>query len=139
VIDPVSISRRALEAVRTHAADAWPEECCGLLLGTPLRIERAMRARNDAPDRLRRFLIHPADHFAAIRTARVHHWSVIGAYHSHPDGRPIPSATDLAEAFADDTFLHLVTGPNSPGSIPEIAAYRLTGGNFVGVPLVTVP
>lgn len=139
MIDGVSITTRAVDAIRAHAADAWPEECCGLLVGTPHRIERAMRARNAAPDRLRHFRIHPPDHFAAIRAARVQYWSVIGAYHSHPDGAPIPSAIDLQEAFADDQFLHLIAGPSSPGREPEVAAYRLTTGNFVVVPLVRVP
>lgn len=139
MIDPISITTRALEGIRAHATDAWPEECCGLLLGTPLRIERVMRARNDAPDRLRRFVIRPADHFAAIRTARVHYWSVVGAYHSHPEGAPIPSPTDVAEAVADEQFLHVIAGPSSPGQESEIAAYRLIAGNFAAVPLVRVP
>jgi proteasome lid subunit RPN8/RPN11 len=139
VTDPVSITTRVLEAIRAHAADAWPEECCGLLLGTPLRVERAMRARNDAADRLRRFVIHPADHFAALRAARVHYWSVVGAYHSHPESEPVPSPTDLQEAVHDENFLQLIAGPSSPGRELRLAAYRFVTGNFVPVPLVRVP
>jgi proteasome lid subunit RPN8/RPN11 len=57
---------------------------------------------------VRRFLVDPADHFAAIRIARSMRLEVVGAYHSHPSGPPVPSATDLAEAHSGGEFLHVI-------------------------------
>jgi proteasome lid subunit RPN8/RPN11 len=137
-VESISITASALGAIVAHARDEWPEECCGLLIGTPHRVERVHRARNVAPDRLRRFTIDPRDHFFALRAARVHYWSVVGAYHSHPEGLPVPSLTDVSEAVPDARFLQLIVGPSSQEREPGIAAYRLLSGNFVEIPLVTV-
>jgi proteasome lid subunit RPN8/RPN11 len=139
VNDAVRLSGNAWDAVLHHAAAAWPEECCGLLLGKSDTIVEARPARNIAQDRLRRFQIDPADHFAAIRDARASGRTVVGAYHSHPRGEPRPSPTDFAEAFEDSEFVHVIVRPCVPeadNAESAVAAYRLIAGNFVKVPLV---
>jgi desampylase len=105
----IVIRAHALRSVAAHARDAWPQECCGLLLGTTRSIEAAYRARNDHEERRTRYLVRPEDHFAAIRVARARTLEIVGAYHSHPAGRPRPSATDRDEAHAGG-FIYLIAG-----------------------------
>src|SRR5215207_7913594 len=105
----ISVRAHALRAVAAHARDAWPQECCGLLLGTPGSIEAVCRARNEHEERGTRYLVRPEDHFTAIRLARTQALDVVGAYHSHPAGRPRPSATDREEAHAGG-FIYLIAG-----------------------------
>jgi proteasome lid subunit RPN8/RPN11 len=139
---PVYIATAACDAIARHAAEAWPEECCGLLIADGPAIVEAAPARNIAAEPRRRFQIDPADHFAAIRASRLAGRRVVGAYHSHPMGEPQPSPTDLAEAFDDPDFIHVIVRPRAQTGeegAERIAAYRLTTGNFVAVPLVTVP
>jgi proteasome lid subunit RPN8/RPN11 len=97
-----------LREIAAHARDAWPNECCGLLIGGAHTIEAAHRARNlhDSPVR---YLVQPEDHFAAIRRARARGLEVVGAYHSHPAGRPGPSPVDRAEAQPSQ-FIHVIAG-----------------------------
>lgn len=83
-------------------------ECCGLLIGTPAGIESVHRAENVRESPMR-YLVRPDDHFRAIRLARARGLEVIGAYHSHPSGRPRPSATDRDEAQGED-FLYVIAG-----------------------------
>src|SRR6185312_10543713 len=89
---------------------AFPRECCGLIEGfteaDQFRATRLHPARNlaDAPDR---FEIDPADQFAAAKSARLRGTAIIGCYHSHPDGEPKPSNTDLARA-GEENFLWLI-------------------------------
>ena len=90
-----------------HAREEAPRECCGLLIGRGREIVRSARARNLDPS-LSRYLIDPADHFEAIRTARASGMEVIGAYHSHPTGDPVPSASDVAEASGGAKFLYVI-------------------------------
>jgi desampylase len=94
--------------IAAHARDAWPNECCGLLIGDAHTIEAVHRARNlhDGPAR---YLVRPEDHFAAIRRARAQALEVVGAYHSHPDGRPRPSTVDRDEAQPAE-FIHVIAG-----------------------------
>ena len=127
----MTIAREVIADIEAHARDTAPEECCGLLLGTPDRIAASVRARNIADDRERRFLIEPHDHFAAIRRGRTLGFDVIGAYHSHPASPAVPSETDRLEAF--EAFVFVIVGAM------ETRAWRLSSGNFTEVPLVRLP
>jgi proteasome lid subunit RPN8/RPN11 len=130
----LEIAADAIDAMERHVVAAAPEECCGLLLGTTDLIAIAFPARNDAAEPLRRYEINPADHFAAIRQARKLSLDVIGAYHSHPRSEPVPSPTDLNQAFA--AFIFVILGPSDG---PRVRAWRLDEGNFTEVPLVRCP
>jgi proteasome lid subunit RPN8/RPN11 len=130
----LQIAADAIDAMERHAVTAAPEECCGLLLGTTDLIAIALPARNDAAEPLRRYEINPADHFAAIRQARKLNLDVIGAYHSHPRSEPVPSPTDLNQAF--EAFIFVILGLSDG---PRVRAWRLDEGNFAEVPLVRCP
>ena len=128
-------------AIIAHALAAAPEECCGLLLGRGDTIVEAVRTRNSAEDRTRRYRIDPRDHFAALRHARQRSLEIIGAYHSHPrlvddsgTTSPAPSPTDVAEAFSN--FVYMIVGVS--GRSARMAAFQLIDGNFVPVPFVRV-
>jgi desampylase len=105
---PIGIRAAVLREIAVHAREEWPNECCGLLIGTPCSIEAAHRARNlhDSPTR---YLVRPEDQVAAIRRARAQALEVVGAYHSHPAGRPRPSPTDREEAQPSD-LIYLIAG-----------------------------
>ena len=129
----IEIRKSVVDMIRDHARREAPNECCGLLLGTPSLIGQARPARNiqSSPNR---YLIDPADHFAAIREARAAGCQIIGAYHSHPNSAPNPSPTDLREA----TYRNYVYVITSPGLAEEVAGYRLVEMEFVAVELVIV-
>jgi proteasome lid subunit RPN8/RPN11 len=118
-----------------HAREAAPDECCGLLLGRGDEIAEAVRARNVAEQPAARFLIDPADHFAALRRARERGLDVVGFYHSHPSSPPEPSARDLAEFSYPGHLYAIVSLQAEPA---EIRLFRFVDGNFHRVPLVTV-
>jgi proteasome lid subunit RPN8/RPN11 len=94
------ISAAAVEAIAADAADAYPEEACGILIGEPGRVHRVVRCANVAPaeQRLRRFELDPADVIRVRRELRGTPEAIIGFYHSHPDHPAEPSRTDL-ESF----------------------------------------
>jgi proteasome lid subunit RPN8/RPN11 len=127
------MGRGVAEALLKHAREEAPHECCGLLIGTPERIEEAWRARNLEASHTR-YRIDPADHFAAIRAARARGLAVVGAYHSHPGTAAVPSRRDAKEVTYPDylyVIVSLAEGP--PGAI---RAYRPQRGNFREVRLV---
>ncbi|MEP9400868.1 Mov34/MPN/PAD-1 family protein [Sphingomonas silueang] len=98
-----------LLALLRAAADSRIE-LCGLLRGEGRRIVAADPAANVAADPARTFEIDPAALFAAHRDARRPGGAaVVGCYHSHPSGDPMPSATDAAQA-APDGMLWLILG-----------------------------
>ena len=124
------LGRAALDAAISHAREAAPAECCGVLLGSDEVVTEARRTRNRAIDR-NRFLIDPEDHIDARREARARGLAVVGFYHSHPHSAPVPSPTDLEEASYPD-HLYLIVGLS--GDEPDARLYRLEAGRFLELP-----
>jgi proteasome lid subunit RPN8/RPN11 len=96
------ISRALADEIRERARAAYPLECCGLLLGAPETdtVSALVPAANVASDPAHCFEIDPAVLIAAHKAARAGGPAILGAYHSHPDGDPVPSPTDAAMAEA---------------------------------------
>ncbi len=133
---PVIFRSGAIADAVAHAQAEAPRECCGLLLGTPGRVERAFRARNALHSRTR-YLVNPADHFEALRSARADGLEVVGAYHSHPASPPTPSPRDHAEASYPG-FVYLIVGNVAAGS-PDVRAFSFESGNFQPLDIVRSP
>jgi proteasome lid subunit RPN8/RPN11 len=130
---PVRIAATVVDAIIAHAREAAPRECCGLLLGSADRIEASVRTRNLAPEPTR-FLIDPKGHIDGRRHARERGLDVVGFYHSHARSAAFPSERDRDEAGYPD-HLYMIVSLREPS---EARLFRLTAGNFVEVPFVTV-
>lgn len=118
-----------------HARTDAPFECCGLLVGLEGTIVQNVRTTNVARSRTR-YLVAPAEHFALIRALRGTDRVIAGAYHSHPRGRAVPSARDIAEAF-DPELLYVIVGLEGAAG-PDLRAYRIRSGSFTELPLVVM-
>ncbi|WP_310533986.1 M67 family metallopeptidase [Novosphingobium sp.] len=97
----IGVTSGAIATVLEFAAREHPREACGLLLGRAGVIERAQPCANVAADPLRHFEIDPAALIAAHRAERAGGEALIGYWHSHPEGHPLPSATDCEHASGD--------------------------------------
>jgi proteasome lid subunit RPN8/RPN11 len=131
----VGLRSAALESVVEHAREAFPRECCGLLLGRRGDIADVFPARNIADEPERRFLIDPEDHFAARRAARTRGLDVIGFYHSHPRSPAEPSERDRAE-FTYAGHLYLIVSVRAEPA--EVGLFQFDAGNFQRLSFVRV-
>ncbi len=97
--------------LHAEAQAAFPAECCGLLegirQGPDIQVVAAHPARNVAPDPLKGFLVDPELHFRLLRALRGTERSIVGCYHSHPNGRPGPSSIDRA-TICEDGFVWVI-------------------------------
>lgn len=140
----LSIAEHHLAAVRAHAADAFPEECCGFLFGRAAAdggasVEAVLPAKNEAPEhRASRFLISPEKVLRARRRARGLGLEVIGYYHSHPDGTAAPSAHDFEDAWPATSYLIVPVAEGAPGP-PRSWRLRDDRGGFVEERIVPTP
>ena len=103
----VRIARRVLHRIVSEAEATPTREVCGLLLGSADRITEALSCINVAPDPLVAFEIDPAQLIAAHRAERNGGSAILGCYHSHLRGAPVPSPRDAAAA-APDGWLWLI-------------------------------
>ena len=95
------VSGPVRDALQAHVDRDFPHEACGLLIGRVepegVLITRSVRCRNEAPveERHHRFSIDPRAVINVRRTLRGTSESIVGFYHSHTNGRAVPSALDL--------------------------------------------
>ena len=90
--------------IEREGADAYPNECCGILFGIEARegdqlrrvVERIEKVENEfqEQERFHRFLITPDTLMKAEKAAATEGRIVLGFYHSHPDAPARPSDYD---------------------------------------------
>lgn len=113
----VCLSARLHQEIRDLSARHWPEECCGLLLAArshPNRIVRVVPARNVADDPRNAFEIDPQTLIDTHRAVRQSEEIVAGCFHSHPNGKVLPSTTDRNRAD-EHGFLWLIVACDHTG------------------------
>jgi len=117
--------RPALAAqILAHARAEAPREACGLLIGLGGAVEAVVPARNVAEEPTRFFRLDERDLVRGMFDAERRGLTLVGFYHSHPDGVPVPSATDIAQSHYPDAA-HVIAGLRAD---PALAAWRLRYG-----------
>jgi proteasome lid subunit RPN8/RPN11 len=125
-------------AIRAEGERAYPNECCGVLLGVMdeggkkqmsgiIPIENA----REAEEQYHRFRIEAEDLMKAELAARKQGWEVLGFYHSHPDHPACPSDYDREYALP---FYSYVIVSVERGKAAELTSWELTAdrGEFNG-------
>ncbi len=133
----LTLARPAHMLIAVHARARFPEECCGLLIGT-LRagkalVMRAVPAANVAPParRKRHFEIDPGVLFTVQRALRErgtprHREVILGYFHSHPRGNARPSGADLAGAH-EPGLVTLIAAPSGKAGVVPLRAWLRLG------------
>ena len=125
---PLQLTTQHDEAIRAHAAQDYPHECCGFLVGQVdgetvmvIRTVPAANLRDDSPRN--RFEIDPGDLVKTDRAARAEGLGVVGFYHSHPDAPARPSEFDREHAWAGYCYVIVSVQAGLPR---EMRNWRLT-------------
>ncbi|MDR2740748.1 MAG: M67 family metallopeptidase [Treponema sp.] len=121
------------QAIREEGEKAYPNECCGFVLGT-LREAGGRKAEalipidnaREAEEQYHRFAIEPEDFMQAEKNARDRNLEILGFYHSHPDHPARPSDYDREQALPFYSCLIVSVEKGKPGVLTswELAADR---------------
>jgi proteasome lid subunit RPN8/RPN11 len=119
-----TIVPEAVEEIRRHASETYPDECCGALIAaSDGRIVEAFRLPNTtAAGARRRFRVAPSDYRLSEERAREKQGTLAGFYHSHPDHPARPSQHDLDHAWPNFTYIIIAVDGGAPG---DITSWRL--------------
>jgi proteasome lid subunit RPN8/RPN11 len=108
----IRIESEAWQSMVKHAREAYPNECCGAMLGSTdgetknvkigMVLENAFEGAQAA-----RYELRPEDLLAADKAAREKGMDLIGIYHSHPDCDAYFSKTDLQNSCPWYSFVVL--------------------------------
>ncbi len=133
----IHITIADLERIEAAGVTAYPDECCGLLIGHDLEgggieVVRVVESENVEPSdtRARFFEIDPRLLIALQRDLRGARDRIVGHYHSNPDHPARPSAHDARRAWQPE-MVWLITSVIG-GEAAETTAHVLEdgGGGF---------
>ena len=100
------LAQAHLDAVKDAAEAAYPNECCGLLVGRrdgdDRTVDQVVESRNLASDPSNSFEIDMRLRLTLQKQLRGKGREIIGHYHSHPDGPARPSERDREQAWEPD-------------------------------------
>ena len=109
----ILLTAAQLASIADAAEAAFPDECCGLLIGhgrQRIHVTRLIPAANLLRGANHdRFELDPRSRFDAERAVRGTAQRIVGHWHSHPDGSAHPSPTDLEQAWEPD-LVWLIVG-----------------------------
>ncbi len=127
-----------------YAREAFPEEACGLLIGTRAGdahvLTHIRAARNLHPQRENRYYLDPLEYAKAEKFCLKHaneNVRVLGFWHSHPQSEPKPSEIDLKDALELEKsfpaqYLYLIVSLKNQDQ-PELACWTLKQNEFTSV------
>ena len=108
----IVLDAQLLKRIEDAAEAAYPDECCGLLVGRgeapgppggALVVTRVEASPNVAAGGTRdQFEVDPQVRFDLMRALAGGDERIVGHYHSHPDHPPRPSERDLEMALEPD-------------------------------------
>jgi proteasome lid subunit RPN8/RPN11 len=145
----IRVPQHLLDAITAAAEAAYPDECCGLLVGRDagggIEVTAVEPSPNEASGSRRdNFEVSPQLRFNVMRRLDKANAAggpperIVGHYHSHPDHPAAPSARDLEMAFEPE-FVWLIVGVEK-GRATSATAHLLdeTAGRFREIRLVPV-
>lgn len=132
---PLRFDPSERDRIARFAEAAYPSETCGLLFGTrepggDVRVTRAVRVPNAAVSRTESYRFAADGPGSASRPGGGSE-EVLGAWHSHPDRPPRPSARDLEGADPDLLYVAVSVRAGRAGAR---CAWRVTSAPAVRSP-----
>ena len=118
--------------------DGYPDEACGLFVGTMFEgeptglVTEARPCRNEAGSSLV-YRIDGRDQLAAMRAAEERGEEVVGCWHSHTHTDAYPSPTDVAQAKWYPDWVYVIVSLKY--EVPELHAYRIVDDTVTEVPV----
>lgn len=122
----IYLSTAHFEDIQHHCKECWPEEACALLIGTlfdenEYRVSSVALSNNIAADRKRYFEIDPGLRIRLEKELRDKTESIIGVFHSHPNGPALPSRQD-EKMIIERHLVWLIAASTSSG-IADLNAF----------------
>ena len=120
---PLALQAGVAEAIRSHASETYPNECCGALYGRDGVVTATFALPNTTEEGpRRRFLVRPQDYRDAEKRATELKVDLLGFYHSHPDHPAKPSQYDLDHAWPFFSYIIVAVRAGTP---EDMTSWRL--------------
>ncbi|HEX4794563.1 MAG TPA: M67 family metallopeptidase [Humisphaera sp.] len=126
-VSDLVISAELHRQIEAEGVAAYPNECCGMLLGRDIADHGAKRRILDrlvagsntfaADEQYHRFSIDPLQQMKVEREAEKKGLSLLGYYHSHPDHPARPSEYDREHAWPFYSYVIVAIAKGKPADM----------------------
>jgi len=131
----IEISRALYESMVQQVLSVYPIEGCGLLAGKDVRIQQMY-----AVDNIRNspivYEMDPGQQLRAMIDLEENGWELMAIYHSHPNGPPTPSASDVSQAYYPDAAYVIISLIDQQH--PTVRCFNIVSGKVTEIPLQLV-
>ena len=116
----LKLSKQIETEIRQAGADAYPNECCGIMFGSEdgddhvVKSLRPIVNARESGEQYHRFLITAEEMMQAELEARRLGLEIVGFYHSHPDHPAKPSDYDRDHALPFYSYIILRVAKGRP-------------------------
>lgn len=125
------LSEAQAQQIVAHARADAPREACGIIAGRGETASEIIPIPNAAADPLHTYYMDERRLAEALISLEQRKLELVGFYHSHPNGEPLPSPTDTRQATYPDTP-YLIVGLKGEA---KLAAWLLRRGQVTPVTL----
>jgi proteasome lid subunit RPN8/RPN11 len=134
----IIIPKTELEIIKKHAAEIFPYEACGGLLGRLEGDDKLIVKVYPAENRFGKiawdsFEIEPKDMLEMDKISRKENLEILGFYHSHPNHPAIPSNFDINASWPYYSYVILSVKGNNPENVVDIKSYLMPDKNSAPV------
>jgi len=117
------IGRHHLQQIIDHALKGYPYEVCGLAGGRDGQVQTVVEVPNASLTPQYSYEMEQQGMVDVIIGFQRAGQEVVAIYHSHPDGEPIPSQHDIAQATWPDA-VYLIVGLID-SQVPQVRAWMM--------------
>ena len=103
----LSLTKQVVDTIQSDCRNRFPMEACGFLLGTNgnTKIVQASKiAKNMSPEP-NRYTIDPLEYYTLEQSLEGSSSTILGFYHSHPNGSTKPSSIDRKQAWEGYSYV----------------------------------
>ncbi len=125
----LTIARPFLNQMLDHLQTCYPLEGCGLLAGDETGMVTAVYPIDNMLQSATAYKMRPQQQVEAMLAMEAAGWRLLAIYHSHPQGPPQPSATDIALTTYPDALHVIVSLPEQ--AEPVVRAFHIRGQGVV--------
>ncbi len=135
----IIIPKIELKIMKKHAAEIFPYEACGGLLGRLEGENKVVVRVYPAENRFGKiawdsFEIEPQDMLEMDKISRKEGLEILGFYHSHPNHPAIPSSFDINASWPYYSYVILSVKGKTPGGAADLKSYLIPDKNSAPVP-----
>lgn len=123
----LKLNRQQWNDIVAHARDDYPNECCGIVVGTDNTAHDIFRVTNRADTKRTRYLMDAQQQITIMIEADKNGHEILAFYHSHPQSEARPSPTDVAMALKSGWLdvKYILVSLRAPDA-PSVRIFQIT-------------